>query len=168
LFSKLKSILARRSPQQTFAIAALEAAQAAAEGVNWDDPAERTGASLYLILSKQFDLIGKPEGEFPYVPPFATDKSRGALLGTAIAVVRQQYGETPHNAIIDAAITAFTLAYGPENGKFYALQTFRESADGNEDVNFASDWAIRDTEGANRDDSPATPTAFYLAVAEMI
>lgn len=168
MFGRMRKIFGKRSQPNSLSTAIEDAARSAAAEMDWDDSDVRTGTSLYLILSKQFDLIGKPEGAFPYTPPFATDKARGALLGTAIAVVRQQYGDAQHQAVVDAAITAFTLAYGQENGSYYAMQTLRDAAEGNEEVNFASDWAIKDTDGSVADDSPATPVAFYLAVAEMI
>lgn len=137
--------------------------------INFDDPNQRIGADLYLILTKQFDLIGKPEGELPFVAPFASDKARGALLGTAIAVSRQHHGKTDPKSIIDAAITAFALAYGTEVGRKYALHALQESSDGeNSDLSSAAEWALKDTEGSFRDDSVATPVAFYFAVAEMI
>lgn len=167
MFDRLRRLFGLSPKVDQFTATLDEAAQAAAD-MDWDDPDVRTAASLYLILSKQFDVIGKPEGVFPYTAPFATDKARGALLGTAIAVVREQRGETPHQAVHDAAIAAFTLAYGAENGPFYALQALRDAADGNEDVNYASDWAIKDTIGAFADASPATPMAFYIAVAGML
>ena len=168
MFQRLRGIFGAKSKQDALTAVLENAAREAIEDLDFDDPAVRTGVSLQMILSKQFDLIGKPEGEFPYTPPFATDKARGALLGTSIAIVRQQFGDLEQQAITDAAVAAFCLAYGSENGRFYALQTLKDSADGNEDVNFASDWAIKDTDGPNSSDGIATPVAFYLAVAEMI
>jgi hypothetical protein len=168
MINKLRSLFGKGSVGHSPLPNLTEGEREAAGELNWEDPATRTGASLYLVLSKQFELIGKPEGIFPYTSPFATDKARGALLGTAISIVRQQYREPQQQHIIDAAVTAFSLAYGNENGRFYALQTLRNSADGDNAVNFASDWAVRDTDGANADESPATPAAFYLAVAGMI
>jgi hypothetical protein len=168
MFGKLRGMFSKRPQPVSFTAAVEQAAREAMAEVNWDDPAERTGVSLYFVLSKQFDLIGKREGVFPYTPPFASDKARGALLGTAIAITRREYGEIPDQAVVDSAVAAFTLAYGQENGRFYALQTLKDSANGNEEVNFASDWAIKDTDGSIDENSPATPAAFYLAVAEMI
>ncbi len=136
--------------------------------VDIDDPAKRTGVSLYLVLSRQFELIGKREGEFPFVDPFASDKARGALLGTAFAIVKHEFGETPNKEVIDAAIAAFTLAFGTDVGTGAALQTIRDASEGNEEINFASDWAIKDARTSLDDNSPASPAAYYLAVAEMM
>jgi hypothetical protein len=145
-----------------------EDVQKTIDSLDFDDPDVRVGTSLYFVLSKQFDLIGKPEGEFPYVPPFASDKARGALMGTAIAIVRREHGETPHKSTIDAIITAFTLAFGATEGRQQALQTIEDAAAGNADINYASDWAVKDTAGAIEESSPATPAAYYLAVDGMI
>lgn len=136
--------------------------------IDFDDPNQRTGAALYLILNRQFDLLGKPEGEFPFTAPFSTDKARGALLGTAIAISQQQYGKIENKAIIDASITAFSLAYGQENGRRYALAALQECSDGNEDLNFAADWATKDAARTMSENSLTSPAAFYLAVAGMI
>ena len=168
MFQKFRGIFGAKSNQDPHLAALENAAREAIADLDFDDPAVRTGVSLQMILSKQFDLIGKPEGEFPYTPPFATDKARGALLGTSIAIVRQQFGDFEQEAVTDAAVAAFSLTYGSENGRFYALQTLKDSSDGNVDVNFASDWAIRDTDSPNSSDGIATPVAFYLAVAEML
>lgn len=168
MLSRLRSLLGNK-PRESQSLGKLgDEVKNAVQELDWDNPSIRVGASLYLILAKQFELIGKPEGIFPYTPPFATDKARGALFGTAIAIAQQEHGEPDQQAIIEAAEAAFSMAYGNENGRYYALQTLRESAEGNDDINFASDWAIKDTASANDKNSPATPAAFYLAVAEMI
>lgn len=167
MLNKLRSMFGKKSPQGLFEEVESLAKKSMAE-IDFDDPAQRVGISLYFVLSKQFDLIGKREGEFPYVTPFASDKARGALLGTAIAIVRHEYGETPSKAVIDASITAFTLAFGAGEGAKRALQTIEEAAQGNVEIELASDWAIKDTAGAIEEHSPATPAAYYLAVDGMI
>ena len=145
-----------------------EDVQKTTASLDFDDPDVRVGTSLYFVLSKQFDLIGKPEGEFPYILPFASDKARGALMGTGIAIARREHGATPHKSTIDAIITAFTLTFGADEGRKRALQTIEDAAQGNDDINYASNWAIKDTEGAIEDSSPGTPVAYYLAVDGMI
>ena len=167
MFGKILNLF-KNSETPPFSASVKNAVQSTFADLDWGSADTRTGASLYLILSKQFDLIGKPEGLFPYVPPFASEKARGALLGTSIAIAQQQYGQPSQQSIIDAAVATFSLAYGEENGRFYAMQTMRDSADGNEAINFASDWAVKDTTSANDAQSSATPAALYLAVAGMI
>lgn len=168
MFGRLRKLLGKQGGQPMLSDEIEQSAKATISELDFDNPDIRVGTSLYFVLSKQFDLIGKREGEFPYVLPFASDKARGALLGTAIAIVRREYGDSPQEAIVDATIAAFTLAFGATEGTKRAWQTIDEAAQGNDGINFASDWAIKDTAGAIEENSPATPAAYYLAVADMI
>jgi hypothetical protein len=163
VFGKLRQLLTRQKPPVDVVLQLKAMAHETIQKVDFESPAERVGIRLYFVLKKQFELIGKPEGEFPYVPPFSSEKSRGALLGIAISVVREEYGETPSDLVADAVETAFVLAFGKDSGRSYANYVMKEAAEGNVAINFASDWAIRNF-GGDSDESDA----FYLAVAEII
>ena len=164
VFRKIKKLLVRQQKPNDVVQQIETMIQENIDKIDFDNPSERVGVRMYFTLRKQFELIGKPEGEFPFSPPFSGPKARGALLGTAIALVRQEFGSAPNKAVMDAAITAFSLAFGPELGGRAALDTIEEAGSGNDEILNASDWAIKDlTEGAS-DDSDA----FYLAVADMI
>jgi hypothetical protein len=141
--------------------------QELADSFNLDDPAERVGVRLYLILSKQLSLLGLQSGVVPFEEPFSSDACRGALLGTALALVFDEYGEAKGKPAIDAVIAAFSLVFGDEIGRSEALRVLQDSSDGNALVNLASDWAIRDTRSTDQH-LPTTPIAFHAAATGMI
>ena len=164
MFRSLKRIFRRADATSSLHEEIEKIAREAIQKIDFDNPAERVGVKLYFLLRKQFELIGKPEGEFPFQPPFSTSKARGALLGTAIELVRQEYGSTPDKAVIDAATTAFTLAFGAAHGPRAALDTIEEASSGNDEIINTSDWAIKDIRETAGDSSDA----YFLAVDGMI
>lgn len=139
-----------------------------ADSFDFSDPNARVGASLYFIINRQLEALDLEIGKAPFEGRYATDKARGALVGTAIGVVQQEFGAAPHKPTIDATITAFVLVYGVEIGRATALEALRASAEGNDALNRAADWAVMDTKVASENGASSSPAAFYLAVSDMI
>ncbi len=133
------------------------------KGTDVDDPAQRIGAALFVVLKHQLDLLGLAPGTAPFSATFGSDTCRGALMGTAVAVVRGHREEPEREHYIDAIVAAFTIVFGEQIGRARALETIEMSADRNEAVNSASDRAGQDTIDTFSDDSPSMPTAFYRA-----
>jgi len=140
----------------------------AAKDIDFDNPEVRIGTQIFFILSKQFELIGKPEGEFPPIAPFATDAAYGALIGTAFAVARHEIDNPPSKVMIDSVVTAFTLAFGAENGPDMAFEAMKKSAADNAAINSASDWAMKDTKGSLQPGAISTASAYLAAVEGLI
>ena len=134
-----------------------------ADTADLSDPTHRIAATLFVVLKNQLELLGYKPGTVPFDARFGSAKCRGALLGTAIAVVRG-HREAPERVhYIDAIVAAFTLVFGEQVARAKALETIELSADKNETVNSASDQAGQDTIDTWSDDSPSAPMAFYRA-----
>ena len=138
------------------------------EGYDPANEADRVGLALLAIIQKQLDLLGFEIGAVPVDACFCTDKCRGALLGTAIGITQAEIENPSNKSVIDAAMAAFSLVYGNEIGSRLALQTIRDTADGNADVEAASDWAIQDTKGVYLSGGVTSAVAFYAASSGMI
>jgi hypothetical protein len=138
------------------------------EDMDFDDPEVRIGTQIFLILSEQFEIIGNRQGKFPPVAPFAADSAKGALIGTAVAVVLHEIDSPPNKIMIDAIVTAFTLAFGDEYGPDLALEAMNQSAADNTSINSASDWAIIDTKASLRPGAISTASAYIAAVKGLI
>lgn len=136
--------------------------------IDFDDPAQRIGIQLYIMLREQFDILGKPEGEFPFVSPFASEKARGALLGTAVAVVSLEYGDSPVDLVTDAAIVAFTLTFGNAVGKQAALETISQACQGNKNINLAAKWATEDAVGCIEKGMLTNSCGYHVAVEGLL
>jgi hypothetical protein len=132
-------------------------------GVDMSDPTQRTAATLFVVLKSQLDMLGFRPGMVPFDARFGSDRCRGALLGTAVAAVRGHREAPEREHYIDAIVAAFTVVFGEAIGRAKALETIEDSADRNEAVNTASDWAGKDMIDTWSDDSPSTPTAYYRA-----
>jgi len=132
-------------------------------GTDLSDPAQRTAAALFVVLKQQLDLLGYRPGSVPCDARFASDRCRGALMGTAIAIVRGHREAPEREHYIDAIVAAFTVVFGEKVGRQAALQTIENAAERNEAVISASDWAGTDTIETWSDASPSSPTAYYLA-----
>ena len=128
-----------------------------------NNEADRVGLALLAVIQKQLDLLGYEIGSVPLDDRFGSDKCRGALLGTAIAVAQAEIDNPSNKMLIDAAIAAFALVYGDEAGSQLALQTMRDAGEGNVDVETASDWAIGDTKGVYSSGGETSAVGFYAA-----
>lgn len=137
--------------------------QVLAETVDLADPAQRIGATLFVVLKNQLELLGYRPGTVPFDARFGSDGCRGALLGTAIAVVRGHRAAPEREHYIDTIIAAFNLVYGEHVGRTKALETIEDSAARHAAVNAASDLAGQDTAETWSDDSPSAPMAFHRA-----
>ena len=133
-------------------------------GLDKDDPTHRTAAALYLILKNQVELLGHQPGSVPLDERFASERSRGALMGTAIAVVRGHREAPEPDDYIDAIVAAFTVVFGEAIGEAQAHETIKQSGAKNAAVNSASDRAGQDTIDNWSDDSASRPMAYYRAV----
>lgn len=124
---------------------------------------ERIGMSIDSLLRSQFERLGG--GGLPFAPPFSTPKARGALLGTAITVVDLELGYQPtYEALLDAAVMAFSLAFGSAIGERAARQTIAEAGAGDREVIDASDRAANGIRALTEASKPITSDAYYLAV----
>src|SRR5690606_26207878 len=132
-------------------------------GVDMSDPTQRTAATLFVVLKSQLDMLGFRPGTVPFDARFGSDRCRGALLGAAVAAVRGHREAPEREHYIDAIVAAFTVVFGEATGRAKALETIEDSADRNETVNAASDWAGQDMIDTWSDDSPSAPTAYYRA-----
>jgi hypothetical protein len=132
-------------------------------GIDLSDPAQRTAATLFVVLKNQLDQLGYAPGTVPFDARFGSDRCRGALLGTAAAIVGGHRDTPEAEHYIDAIAAAFTVVYGEQLGRAKALETIEMSAQRNEVVNAASDQAGQDTIDTWSDDSPSVPMAFYRA-----
>jgi hypothetical protein len=135
-------------------------------GVDLSDPTQRTAAALFVVLKSQLDMLGYRPGTVPFDARFGSDRCRGALMGTAVAVLRGHREAPEREHYIDAIAAAFMIVFGEQIGRAKALETIEMSADRNEVVNAASDWAGQDTIDTWSDDSPSTPMAYYRAATE--
>ena len=86
-------------------------------GVDLSDPAQRTAAALFVVLKSQLDMLGYRPGTVPFDARFGSDRCRGALLGTAIAVVRGHREAPEREHYIDAITAAFTVVFGEAVGR---------------------------------------------------
>jgi len=132
-------------------------------GADMSDPAQRTAATLFVVLKSQLDMLGFRPGTVPFDARFGSDRCRGALMGTAVAAVRGHREAPEREHYIDAIVAAFTVVFGEAIGRARALETIEASADRNETVNAASDWAGQDMIDTWSDTSPSAPTAYYRA-----
>ncbi len=70
--------------------------------------------------------------------------------------------------MIDSVVTAFTLAFGAENGPDMAFEAMKKSAADNAAINSASDWAMKDTKGSLQPGAISTASAYLAAVEGLI
>ena len=136
------------------------------ETVDFQDPDQRIGASIFLILKDQLARLGYRTGTVPFNARFGSPECRGALMGTAIAIARGHRDEPERQHYIDAIKAAFTVVFGPEIGPAKALETIEDSADGDAAVNSSSDRAGEDTQEHWGQHSTSPPMAFYRAANE--
>jgi len=129
---------------------------------------DRIGLALLVILRKQLDLLNLEMGFVPADSIFASEKCRGALLGTALGILQSELSESTNRQIIDTTIAAFSLIYGDTRGRALALQTIREAGEGNSKVEECSDWALLDTKGVYKSGGLTSAAGFYLAASGMI
>jgi hypothetical protein len=80
-----------------------------------------------------------------------------------VAAVRGHREAPEREHYIDAIVAALTVVFGGATGRAKALETIEDSADRNEAVNTASDWAGKDMIDTWSDDSHSAPTAYYRA-----
>jgi hypothetical protein len=162
------SLFGRRTPEFTVDEFHKELMDGIREVYDPTNENDRIGAALLLILQQQLDLLGYEIGTVPADERFATEKCRGALLGTAIGVTHAEIESPPNKAIIDAAVAAFCLVYGDEVGGQLAVQTIREAAAGTSDVEVAADWAMKDAKGVHLNGGVTSAVGFYVACNGMI
>jgi hypothetical protein len=138
------------------------------EGYDPNNEADRIGLALLAIIQNQLELLGFEIGAVPLNDRFASDKCRGALLGTAFGVTQAEVENPSNKTLIDAAMAAFSLVYGNEVGNGLALQTMRDAAGENAELQAASDWAINDTKGVYSSGGVTSAVGYYAAVSGMI
>lgn len=127
------------------------------------DPTQRTAAALYVVLKSQLDQLGYAPGTVPYDARFGSERSRGALLGTAFAVTRGHREAPTQQDFFDTVTAAFTVVFGPDVGPAKALETIDEAGAKNAAINAAAEAANQDTIETFSDDDPSMPMAFYNA-----
>jgi hypothetical protein len=77
---------------------------------------DRIGLGLLVVLAKQLELLGFELGAVPFDAQYGSDQCRGALLGTALAIVRAESVEPSNKQNLDTANAAFSLVYGKAAG----------------------------------------------------